>query len=116
MNIKDFNDHLENRINKIREVLAKKSSEYADGTADKLYNFKRASKIGNCTNRKALAGMMLKHETSVWDIIENVRPVTEEVLSEKIGDMINYLILLEAMVLEELRGVKPGAGSILPSL
>jgi hypothetical protein len=102
MKIKEFSELLERRINKTREVLDKKNAEYADGADDKLYNFKRAAKISGDTVKKTLAGMMLKHEVSIWDIIDGKRSFTEAMIDEKIGDMINYLILLEAVLKENM--------------
>jgi hypothetical protein len=106
MKVKDFEKLLDERVEKIRSTLTKKSAEYADGSDDKLYNFKRAARISGDTVQKTLAGMMLKHEVSVWDIIDEKRPFTIEMIDEKIGDMINYLILLEAVLKEILQGKK----------
>ena len=48
----------------------------------------------------ALIGMWTKHVVSIMDICDNIEnkvpPV--EIIEEKIGDAINYLILLEAML------------------
>ena len=78
-----------------------KSNEYA--TEDRLHNFKVAAEIQNCTPITALAGMMAKHTVSVYDLIkkqENGFVVSREMWDEKIGDSINYLILLSALVQE----------------
>jgi len=99
MNNSQFNRIVENRIKKIKDVLANKAKEYAKG--DRLYNFKRAAEIFHTTPQKALAGMFAKHLVSVIDIIENDKSVSVELLNEKIGDSINYLILLEALLIEQ---------------
>jgi hypothetical protein len=47
--------------------------------------------------------MMAKHWVSVLDIIDKLvtnNYVSGELIDEKIGDSINYLILLEAMLIE----------------
>lgn len=41
---------------------------------------------------------MTKHLVSIKDIVADNKPVNPAVVSEKIGDIINYLILLEAML------------------
>ncbi len=77
------------------------TGEYA--TSDRLHNFKVAAELQNCTPMTALAGMMAKHTVSVYDLIqrqENGADVSPEMWDEKIGDHINYLILLSAMVRE----------------
>jgi hypothetical protein len=95
-----FKAFVNNRIEQTRNVLDKKSAEYSDGQNDKLYNFKRAAEISGDSIEKALAGMMLKHEVSIWDILEEKRPFNSDMIAEKFGDMINYLILLEAVFTE----------------
>ena len=99
MNHKEFEELLEERLNKIRSVLANKNREYASDE-DKLHNFKRAGLMLNCTKEKALIGMWTKHIISILDIVdkwEDSRDFPEiALLEEKIGDAINYLILLEA--------------------
>jgi hypothetical protein len=101
-----FYHMIESRFKKTRAVLAMKNAEYADGQDDKLYNFKRAAGITGESVEKALGGMMLKHEVSIWDIIEKKRPFTPEMIDEKFGDMINYLILLEAIITEKIEAKK----------
>ena len=113
MNVKNFNEMLEARIKKTREVLAAKNKEYASDT-DKLHNFRRAGAMENCVPEKALVGMWAKHIISLLDIVDNINLFEEDVLTEicmgegltkkmleeKIGDAINYLILLEALIKE----------------
>lgn len=99
MNQKDFNKLLDNRLKWVREVLSSKSDEYS--SEDKLYNFKRAGEIGKLSPIEALRGMMLKHVVSVFDLMEGKLENTSHYRQEKIGDMINYLILAEALLLED---------------
>ena len=105
MNQETFNSVLDRRITLCREVLSGKSKEYARDE-DKLHNFKRAALLENCTPEKALRGMFTKHIISVYDIIDDIEKgtiPTQHLLDEKIGDSINYLILLEALVNERHR-------------
>lgn len=94
-----FNAILDSRLDGIENVLANKATEYA--TEDRLYNFKVAAKIQNTTVAKALWGMANKHLVSVIDLVEGRLKPTDYLVSEKIGDMINYLILLEAVLREQ---------------
>lgn len=98
-----FNEILETLIGKCASTLGAKSNEYA--TEDRLHNFKIAAELQNCTPVTALAGMMTKHTVSVYDLIqkhENGEVVAKELWDEKIGDSINYLILLSALIQEEI--------------
>lgn len=98
MDSQKFNEILEKRLTAIRATLASKGKEYAIG--DRLYNFKRAAEILRTTPQKALAGMLMKHLVSVMDLIEGSLEPSEYMVNEKIGDAINYLILLEAIFKE----------------
>ena len=110
----EFETILKNRITKIENVLRFKAKEYA--TEDRLHNFKKAAEILGCIPEKALLGMKTKHDVSVLDIVDDIdKNVSERfgnpkylsvnLIEEKIGDSINYLILLEALIKERM-GVK----------
>lgn len=105
MKAENFNRIVEERIQKIKSTLISKGAEYASDN-DRLYNFKRAGRISNQSSIQVLLGMMLKHWVSVLDLIEELRPIDpvieEDLINEKIGDIINYLILLEALLKESL--------------
>lgn len=101
MNVQTFNVLLDRRLDKTKNVLAKKAVEY--GAEDRLHNFARAAMIANSTKAQACFGMMLKHWVSVIDLVEGRLEATPEMVDEKLGDTINYLILLEA-ILTEARG------------
>lgn len=98
MNSNQFDHLLQDRLNAIKTTLGSKAKEYAIG--DRLYNFKRAAEISRTTPQRALAGMLMKHLVSVLDLVEGSLPATEAMINEKIGDAINYLILLEAILKE----------------
>lgn len=101
MTSEEFEKILNFRLNSIQNVLGSKAKEYAVG--DRLYNFKRAAEISRTSPAQALKGMFMKHLVSVLDLIEGNLPMSEYFINEKIGDAINYLILLEAI----LKEVKP---------
>lgn len=105
MNSEQFESILSARLEAIRGTLGSKAKEYAIG--DRLYNFKRAAEIGRTTPAKALCGMMMKHIVSVIDLIEGSTEPTEHMVNEKVGDAINYLILLEAVFKEKPEQKQP---------
>lgn len=107
MNTIEFNKIIEERIKKCCDMLIKKANEYA--TEDRLHNFKIAAKLQNCTPITALAGMMCKHTVSVYDLIrdnEKGKNIPEDLWEEKIGDNINYLLLLTALLHDKNKEVK----------
>ena len=102
MNTEDFNKVIREQIKRCEATLCKKADEYA--TEDRLHNFKVAAGIQNCLPTTALAGMMAKHTVSVYDMIrglEEGKSYPLELWDEKIGDSINYLLLLAAAVRED---------------
>lgn len=103
MNDPVFVDLVKTRTLKIQNVLAKKAKEYARG--DRLHNFKRAAKALNCTPERACISFWMKHVVSILDMVDDIeagRLNTIPLWDEKIGDAVNYLILLEGLVVERL--------------
>lgn len=95
-----FEALLEERIVKIRSILGDKAKEYA-GPTDRLHNFKKAALFMRGTPAEACLGFLTKHLVSVADIATGVcHTVSAGMIDEKIGDAINYLILLEAILKE----------------
>jgi hypothetical protein len=103
MKINEFNKHVVRRCRLISKVLVRKGAEYAS-SEDRLYNFKEAAKDDSTTPEKALWGMYLKHHVSVKDLKNGHHKLSRRMIDEKIGDAINYLILLEALLIEKIRG------------
>jgi hypothetical protein len=100
----EFNVILEERIAKMRSVLTKKAKEYAN--EDRLHNFKRAGALRNESPDDSLLGMLVKHWVSIEDLVTWSGETDKAVINEKVGDAINYLVLLEAVLLEGHHGQK----------
>ena len=98
MTATEFERIFEEQVERSRIVLVNKASEYA--TEDRLHNFKVAAALEGKTPEQALAGMMAKHTVSVYDMAESGQPYPIELWQEKITDHINYLFLLNAIVME----------------
>ena len=99
----DFDKIVHERIDSILSTLTQKAKEYAKG-GDRFHNFNIAARMLETTPEKALYGMMLKHMVSVLDLVNAVpdTEITEAIINEKIGDNINYLILLEGLLKERV--------------
>lgn len=80
-------------------LLLRKAADYASGE-DRLMNFRQGARFTGLSPRQTLWGYLAKHLASVKDIVDG-KSVSPEILREKIGDSRNYLVLLEALVLEE---------------
>lgn len=100
------------RIDAIKRTLASKGEEYASDK-DRLHNFKRSVELVNelglpeSTAARECFGFLRKHLISIADICNRetfVHMGDEEfraMLDEKIGDAINYLILMYACLVEQ---------------
>jgi len=100
-----LSDLINMRFEKTRATLEIKAGMYAT-TDNRLHNFDVAAHIFNCTSEQALQGMWGKHLVSVLDMIKwtETQPqrITIDLIDEKIGDTINYLILLESLLLRRI--------------
>jgi len=103
MDSKTFDLVLFGRIDKVRKLMASKSQEYARG--DKLSNFKKAGGALGAPPEQALLGMWIKHVVSITDMIQDIdkgKVAPYELWEEKLTDIINYMILLDALLVERL--------------
>ena len=98
----DFEEHIKETVNRSLNTLFAKSEAYNDPDGDRLRNFKVAAELQHTTPIKALAGMMAKHTVSVYDLIDKSDEgwIDWKTWYEKIGDSINYLLLLSAVIHE----------------
>jgi len=105
MNHLKFNAIVDEVLTSIFEVLQQKSVEYSS-EGDRLHNFKAAGLLDEVSPEKSLLGMMAKQEVSVRDIVKGIdkgKKFTKAQLDEKLGDWINYLILLKGLLIERLQ-------------
>ena len=103
MNAQDFENLVDHRMAHCNNVLTRTWEEYSrDG--DRLWNFKRAGEKRRKTPAEALLDMKVKHDVSIDDMVDGLGrgdiPSVEQV-AEKIGDSINYLLLLEGLIEED---------------
>ncbi len=105
MLLEEFKKVVEDRFEYCKKLLyGEKNKEYSrDG--DKLHNFKVAARYKGETPEKALWGMWVKHIVSIEDIINDLEKgivPSYKTLDNKIGDGINYYLLLEGLLVERL--------------
>lgn len=99
MKTKDFEASIKAQVNRCMRTLVDKGEEYA--TDDPLHNFRRAAELKGETLEQACVGMMVKHTVSIFDMVTDKEEHTIEAWREKIGDNINYLLLLSAILDEK---------------
>ena len=99
MKREEFTNRVEKRIDLIRQTLLTKHKEYAkDDNVFRNFDEAAGGLSLHGTSSEVLWSYMTKHLVSIKDVVADNKPVDPAVVSEKIGDVINYLILLEAML------------------
>ena len=99
MTREDFSRRVEKRIDLVRQTLLTKHKEYAkDDNVFRNFDEAAGGLSLHGSSAEVLWSYMTKHLVSIKDIVADNKPVDTEIVSEKIGDVINYLILLEAML------------------
>lgn len=102
MNGKEFDALLDRRLDRTRTVLGIKADEYANPyDGDCLHNFRRQAEMQRTSMAKAAWALVSKQIISLQDMIESSLRYKRTQWDEKIGDIINYLILIEAIVQED---------------
>lgn len=106
MTATEFSDLLNDRIDRMKAVLDAKADEYAK-EHDRLHNFKQGAAAQGRTPAQTCLSYMTKHWCSVVDLVdddaEGFHDRVLKRLDEKIGDLVNYVVLLEAVLLESAR-------------
>lgn len=105
----NFSVLLDDTIGRIRKLLTRKTGEYCRGD-DRLSNFKRAAEMAHKSPVASLQGMVLKHFVSLFDMLDDYEKGAMHPLvlwDEKVLDIINYMILLRALLLELQGSDKP---------
>ena len=99
MTPEDFNIEVENSCNRSKRLLIKKSTEYPKGT-DRLGQFKHIGTLNSQHPIEALWGIVSKHIQSLAVMVKNPSSYNLKQWRKKSGDLRNYTILLEALLLD----------------
>lgn len=100
MDRQEFNKELDKLFNSIKQKFQIKGDEYA--TEESVFaNFDKGSGIMGLPPELVLDGYLTKHYVSYRDMLDSifdgVRP-TNEMIDEKLGDIILYFILQKIMM------------------
>lgn len=108
MDRENFNKIVEARCESIKTTLVKKGEEYS--TANNVFhNFDDSVGIAFAKSPEMVAWeYMSKHLQSIRDLVEQTQHgyagfPKEEMINEKIGDAVNYLILIEGMFKQRIK-------------
>jgi hypothetical protein len=103
MNTAQFNRVLRERLEETQKRLGAKAAEYARG--DRLSNFKAIAAAQKLSPEKVCMTLMSKHWTALTDAVNDLSGEPSMLASphffdEKIGDIVAYLVLLDALIQE----------------
>jgi len=105
MTNQDFNIFLEMILERIKKTLGKKGEEYGIPSS-RFSNFEDIAEVTKLPLEEGAFILMLKHFTIITDICMKRYPankITKDLITEKFGDCINYLILIEGILKEKLK-------------
>lgn len=105
MNHKDFNDFIERRIEKFKEILLKKQDQYS--SEDAFHNFVEGGLLAGEEKERMLWLYMLKHYVYVKDFFNKIKEITPgdiPKIQESLGDISIYFMILSAMLKEKYEG------------
>lgn len=105
-----FEQIVDETLNQIRETLIVKSKEYKRNS-DPFHNFNQGSIKSQQHPLKVLDGFLLKHEISISDICDDIiyynKKPKIEVINEKLGDNLIYLLIKKAMLINIIEQNEP---------
>jgi hypothetical protein len=84
------------RIKHCANLLLSKGKEYSDGS-DRLRNFYDGSVLLGINPKQYALSLVTKHIVALKDHIMQNKEMSDEFIDEKISDIINYAVLIEAL-------------------
>ena len=99
-----FDGILEQRLGLVKSTMLAKGKEYRRNE-NPFHNFEAGAKLTNQNREDVLKGFLLKHEISINDMLEDWRngiTPARHTVAEKFGDVINYFMILEAMMIDDI--------------
>ena len=103
-----FKEVLKDTLESTSQSLGVKAMEYVRED-NAMHNFDTGARITGQIREKVLYGFALKHHISIADMRNDIEKgilPSEEIVNEKYGDAINYLILEKASILHRIEQKK----------
>lgn len=101
----DFQKCIEYRLLKTQELLVIKGHEYVRNN-DRFHNFNRTAAMNRETPTRALHGMLSKHIVSYLDMLDDIDKgimPSDNTVNEKLGDILVYFHLQEALIKQTIK-------------
>jgi len=104
MKTQRFEEVVKKQLKDCEKTLVVKGKEYVRNN-DRFHNFNVGAMMTGKLREEVLYGFMLKHIISIQDITNDIKSgklPSIEVLDEKFGDVINYLLLKKASIIDRI--------------
>lgn len=102
MTNKEFYDLMDNLFDSAKEIAKSKGEDYTRGnTQDALINFKEAAKEGDIDPKTVWFIYARKHWVAINNYVKTNGQSESEPISERIKDLINYLVLLQGLIVDK---------------
>jgi hypothetical protein len=97
----EFYTLMDRMFNDARNIAKVKGNDYTKGSNDALANFKEGGKDIDIDPIKVCWIFMNKHYQAITNYVKTNGQSESEPISERIKDLINYLVLMQAIVVEK---------------
>jgi len=98
----DFDILVNKRLAECKKTLTAKTGIYAS-KKDRLHNFKIGAALVRQTPEQYAMALATKHIVAIADKLVNKEVMSPDFVIEKMGDVINYMLLIEALNQEKLK-------------
>lgn len=95
-----FTKIISKRMTSVNEMLIIKGAEYVRGS-DRAHNFRRGAEMDRINMPRTLHGYLKKHLVSYLDMLDDIdkgKYISSALIDQKIGDIIVYFFLQEAII------------------
>lgn len=110
MTNKVFYDLMEKTFRDAMVIAHAKGADYTKGSLDALANFKEGGKALGIPPEKVCWVFMNKHYQAITNYVRTGGRSESEPIEERIKDMINYLVLLQAIITEQTELINASEG------
>jgi len=100
MTNKEFSELMEQTFKDCSKISIAKGADYTKGSQDALANFKEAGKGIEAHPMDVCWIFMNKHYQAITNYVRTKGQSESEPISERIKDLINYLVLLQGLIKE----------------
>lgn len=100
MTNKEFSELMEKTFTDCAKISKSKGADYTKGSEDALANFKEAGKGIGAEPIDVCWIFMNKHYQAITNYVKTRGKSESEPISERIKDLINYLLLLQGIIIE----------------